>query len=380
MKPGRTYLDWNATAPLRPEAREAMLAALDVVGNPSSVHAEGRRARRIIEDAREQVAALVGARSANVFFTSGATEGNNWVHGQPWRAVFYSGVEHVSVLAPVLASDGEKVSLPVRSDGMIDVEALKQAIVARSAVWQASERPALLTVQAANNETGVIQPLSAVADLARGRPILVACDGVQAAGRLPIKFIGSNLHYLTISSHKLGGPKGVGAVIMQPDAPLAPMLTGGGQERRQRPGTENVAAIAGFGAAAQAAAREVSEAGRTARLRDRLEADVLEAVPGALIVGRSSPRLANTSCISLPSRSAETLVAGFDLAGIAVSAGSACSSGKVSTSHVLEAMGLPPHIVRSAIRISIGPTTTGGDIAAFIAALRNIARRVVQAA
>ena len=375
MKTARTYLDWNATAPLLPEAREAMLRALDLIGNPSSVHAEGRAARRLIEDAREQVAALAGARPQEVIFTSGATEANNTVIRSGWDAVFAAGIEHDSVLAPIRASGARHVSIAVGSDGVT-------AIADCEAMFAAKQVPgrSLVTLQMANNETGVIQPVAALAGIARGQGVHVHTDATQAVGRIAVDFAGLGVDYLSFSSHKLGGPKGVGVLVAREDAPLSPWLTGGGQERRQRAGTENVAAIAGFGAAAAAAQAGLAGYARLAVLRDHLEAEVLRITPAVTIVARDAPRLANTSCIANGRRAAETLVTVLDLAGIAVSAGAACSSGKVAASHVLEAMGLYPAMTRAAIRVSIGPTTTDNDIAAFLAAWENITRQVAKAA
>jgi cysteine desulfurase len=376
----RTYLDWNATAPLRAEARSAMFAALDLVGNPSSVHAEGRAARRLVEDAREKVAALVGAQPREVYFTSGATEANNWVHRRTWRTVFYSRLEHPSVVAPVEAGDGERIAIAARRSGEIDLEALERELAVRASALADAPGQALLTLQTANNETGVVQPLAHAVRLAKAHRVLVASDAVQAPGRIPVEFAGSGLAYLTLSAHKLGGPKGIGAVIARADAPLPPLLTGGGQERRHRAGTENVAAIAGFGAAAAEAMRDLAEAGRVAQLRDRLEQHVLAVARGAIVIGRGAPRLPNTSCLAVEGRSAETVVTALDLAGIAVSAGSACSSGKVAASPVLAAMGLEPGVARSAIRVSIGTSTTEDDIAAFAAAFEAITGRGAKAA
>lgn len=376
----RTYLDWNATAPLRAEARSAMLAALDVVGNPSSVHAEGRAARRLIEDAREKVAELVGAQPREVYFTSGATEANNWVHRRSWRTVFYSRLEHPSVVAPVEAGDGERILIPARRSGEMDLEALERELSTRAPALAEAPGQALLTVQTANNETGVVQPLADAVRLAKAHRVLVATDAVQAPGRIPLEFAGSGLSYLTLSAHKLGGPKGIGAVVARADAPLPPLLIGGGQERRHRAGTENVAAIAGFGAAAAGAMRDLAEAGRIAQLRDRLEQQILTVAPGIVRLGQEAARLPNTSCLALEGRSTETLVAALDLAGIAVSAGSACSSGKVAASPVLAAMGLDAGLARSAIRVSIGPTTTEDEVAAFVAAFESITGRGAKAA
>lgn len=376
----RHYLDWNATAPLRPEARAAMIEALDLVGNPSSVHAEGRRARRIVEDAREKVAHLVGARPAEVVFTSGATEANNWVVGRTWNAVLYSRLEHPSVVAPALASDGQAVELPALASGVIDLGSLAAWLEAHKETLQRAPGGTLLALQAANNETGVVQPVADAVALAATYGVLVHVDAVQAVGRLPTDFAASKSSFLAISGHKLGGPKGIGALVVRSGAPLPPRVIGGGQERGMRAGTENVAAIAGFGAAAAAAAGEIGYFAALGGLRDRIEAGVIQASPGAVVIAQDSERLPNTTCLALPGRTAETLVAAFDLTGVAVSAGAACSSGKVQASPVLAAMGLSRDIARGAIRISIGPATTVEDIDAFVAAWVRITRRAAQAA
>lgn len=373
----RTYLDWNASAPLRPEALDAMRRALDVTGNPSSVHREGRAARRLIEDAREQIAALAGARPAEVIFTSGATEANNAVIRSSWGTIFAAGIEHDSVLAPIVDTGAQLVAMPVGTNGVVDLAGLAADFAAHAAVASIAR---LATLQAANNETGVLQPVAGLAELARKHRIRVHSDATQVVGRVPVSFASLDIDYLTLSSHKIGGPKGAGALIVRAGAPLMPWQTGGGQERRQRAGTENPAAIAGFGAAAAAVKAELGSYERVASLRDRLEDEVLRFAPDATIIGRDATRLANTSCFALGRRSAETLVTALDLAGVAVSAGAACSSGKVAASHVLSAMGLAPEITGSAIRVSIGPTTTEHDIAAFIAAWANLTRGVAQAA
>ncbi|MCL4764766.1 MAG: cysteine desulfurase [Hyphomicrobiaceae bacterium] len=365
----RTYLDHNATAPLRPEARAAMLAALDAAGNPSSVHAEGRRARQIVEDARERVAELVGARPAQVVFTSGATEANAWVLRAGWDVVMAGGIEHESVLAPARSSGAELIELPTGDIGSIAPAAVGAALE-RGAV---GSRRALLALQLANNETGVVQPVAEAAALARARGVPVHTDAVQAAGRLTIDFPGLGADTLSLSAHKLGGPKGCGALVLRDGLELAPLIAGGGQERRRRAGTENVAGIAGFGAAAAAARQDLARMSGVAALRDRLEREALAAAPGALVIGAGAQRLCNTTCLALPGVAAETMVIMLDLAGIAVSAGAACSSGKVGASAVLAAMGLPAEIARSAIRVSLGWCTSAKDIDAFLAAWAAIA-------
>jgi cysteine desulfurase len=367
MKQPRTYLDWNASAPLRREARAAMLTALGYDGNASSVHAEGRRARGLIEDARERVAALVGAKPSEVVFTSGATEANNWVMQAEWDTIFLSGIEHDSVLAPARASGARLIEMPVRSNGVVASEA-----IAEHAPGSIANGRALLTLQMANNETGVLQPVADMAALAREHGLVTHTDATQAAGRVPINFSALGVDLLSLSSHKLGGPKGVGALIVREGARLAPFMLGGGQERRRRAGTEPVAAISGFGAAASAAAADLARTHDMAALRDHMEQSLKRLAPAAVIIGTDAPRLANTTCIAWPGKLAETLVIQLDLAGIAISAGAACSSGKVGTSHVLSAMGLPDAMARSAIRVSLGFETSRRDISRLVSAWRAI--------
>jgi cysteine desulfurase len=365
----RTYLDWNATAPLRREAQAAMLAALDVVGNPSSPHAEGRRARAIVEDAREQVAALLGARASEVVFTSGGTEANNAVLAAGWDKILLAGIEHDSVLTPARNSRARLVDLPVDHDGVVVGEKLSRALAS------ASQGPALLTLQLANNETGVLQPVAGVAAEAKQHGLAVHTDAVQAAGRVPIDVASLGIDYLTVSAHKLGGPQGTGALVIRGRGALSPLISGGGQERRRRAGTENVAAIAGFGAAAQAARRDLAQMARVGGLQAWLESQVRSITPEAIIIAERAARLPNTTDLALPGASAETLVIQFDLAGIAVSAGAACASGKVGASHVLAAMGLPAELAGAAIRISLGHGSTQGDVARFLDAWTDLAAK-----
>ncbi len=307
----RVYLDWNATAPLRPEARAAMIVAFDLVGNPSSVHHEGRTARRLIEEARERVAALVGAEPRNVVFTSGGTEANTMA------------------LSPAL----------------------------------------LVSIMAANNETGVIQPVGAAAALIHAAGGMLHVDAVQATGRIPFDIGSSGADLITVSAHKLGGPQGVGALIKR-SATLhlaEPLLRGGGQERGARAGTENVAGIAGFGAAAASAmVTMAADCERLRSLRDRLEAGF--AGGPTVVFGRNAERLPNTSLFAAPGLRAETALINLDLMGFAVSSGSACSSGKVAASHVLAAMGVPGDLSAGAIRLSIGPATRENEIDLFLKA------------
>ena len=357
---GLIYLDYNATAPLRPEARAAMLVALEQAGNPSSVHRFGREARRILEDARAQVAALAGTAPAQIVFTAGATEANALaLTGLGRRRVLTSAVEHDSVLAWAGAR------IPVDGDGRVDLDALDRMLAAKA-------EPAIVSIMAVNNETGVIQPVAEAAAIARRHGALVHCDAVQAAGRIALPTVGAGIDALSLSAHKLGGPQGVGALVLRDGLPLAPLLRGGAQEGRRRAGTENVAGIAGFGAAAAAIAGRAGQPELVA-LRDALETRLMAA--GGVIVGAGAARVANTCCVAMPGVAAETQVAALDLAGIAVSAGSACSSGKVRRSHVLEAMGLPLHVAESAIRISLGATTDAAAIDRCAAAWAGLAQR-----
>ena len=370
----RTYLDWNATAPLRPQAREAMVAAFDLLGNPSSVHAEGRAARRLIDEARRPVAALVGAEPTDMVFTSGGTEANAMALC-PTRgadALVVSAIEHPSVLAGGRFPSEKVIPVPVGPDGIVELAALERQLAALAQ----EGRRALVSLMHANNETGVVQPVAAAAAIVHAAGGRLHVDAVQTAGRIPcdIKALGADL--LTLSGHKLGGLKGVGALVRASAAVdwPAPLIRGGGQERGTRAGTENVAAIAGFGAAAAAAAQDLAaEERRLAALRDRLETELTAAFPQTVVFGRGAARLPNTTLFALPGVKAETAVIGLDLAGVAVSSGAACSSGKVAASHVLAAMGVPAPLARGAVRVSLGYATQEADIARFLAAWRTLA-------
>jgi cysteine desulfurase len=371
----RTYLDWNATAPLRMEARAAMIAALDELGNPSSVHHEGRTARSLMERAREQVAALFGAEPRNVIFTSGGTEANMMAlspaletseHKCGFERLMISAVEHASVRAGGGFRPHQVEEIPVTGDGIVDITALAR----RLADFQRQGlRPPLVSIMAANNETGVIQPIEAAAALVHAAGGLLHVDAVQVAGRIPFDIGGSGADLVTVSAHKLGGPQGIGALIKRA-ANLhmpEPLVRGGGQERGARAGTENVAGIAGFGAAAASAAATMKLYGERMRaLRDYLEAG-LDRSP-TVVFGRHAGRLPNTSLFAAPGMRAETSIINLDLAGFAVSSGSACSSGKVTASHVLAAMGVPNELSAGAIRLSIGPSTSENDIDLFLKA------------
>ncbi|MGB7076656.1 MAG: cysteine desulfurase family protein [Xanthobacteraceae bacterium] len=372
----RSYFDWNATAPLRPEARTALAEAAQLPGNPSSVHAEGRAARHAVEAAREQVAALVGAQPGDVFFTSSGTEANMLAltpaievdaGNGPRTRLLISAIEHVSVRAGGRFPHEAIEELPVGADGRLELAALKTAV--------ARCPRALVSVMLANNETGVIQPVAEAAAIVHAADGLLHVDAVQAAGRIECDIAALGADLMTLSAHKIGAPKGVGALIRRgEDIRLAePLIRGGGQERGVRAGTENVAGIAAFGAAA-AAARDLREidAERMLGLRARLEAGLRDVLPTAVIFGAQSERLPNTTLFAGPGMKAETAVIAFDLEGIAVSSGAACSSGKVQPSHVLAAMGVPPEL-RGAVRLSLGWSTTEADIERFQNAWRKLA-------
>jgi cysteine desulfurase len=355
------YLDHNATSPLRPAAFDAMAEALKAGGNPSSVHKIGRAARARIDVARRQVAALAGALPAEVVFTSGGTEANALaLKGASRRRVLASAIEHDSVLKA-----GSCEIIPVDGNGVVDLAALERMLAG-------SKEPALVSVMFANNETGVLQPMAEVARLALKAGALVHCDAVQAAGKASVDMHGLGVDYLSLSAHKLGGPTGVGALIVRAGAPLETDRRGGGQESNRRAGTENVGGIAGFGAVAEAGSNGLD----VAKLRERLEAELRKIAPLAVVYGASVPRLPNTTCISMPGVKAETQVMALDLAGVCVSAGAACSSGKVSRSAVLTAMGVDPSEAETALRISSGWNTVSEDIDCLIAAWRGLYTRV----
>ena len=347
----RTYLDYNATAPLRAEAREALVAALDI-GNPSSVHEEGRKARALVETARADVAALVSAPAETVIFTSGGTEACNLALGLRQapageiKRLLVSAIEHSAVLAAAEESVLPVELLPVTADGVVDMAALDAALQ--------DETPALVCVMLANNETGTIQPIAEIAAKTRAHGSLLFCDAVQAAGKMPIDIFALGVDALSLSGHKLGAPMGIGALVTRPAVVVPPQLLGGGQELGRRAGSENISGIAAFAAAAKAAMRDLNDFANLAELRDDMEAALLAVQPQTEIFGKHADRLANTSCFALGGLNSETLVMALDLAGLAVSAGSACSSGKVSRSHVLAAMGAETHISKGVLRVSLG--------------------------
>ncbi|MGO4571786.1 cysteine desulfurase family protein [Microvirga sp. 2TAF3] len=373
----RIYLDYNATSPLRPEVADVVARALELPGNASSVHAEGRAARAEIEKARDKVARLVGAKAKNVIFTSGGTEASNMVLSPSLRRLGESGpsrllvgaTEHPCVLNghrfPVEAVE----IVPVDADGTIDLAWLK------SRLELVGEERILVSVQLANNETGVLQPVAEIARLVHERGGLVHTDAVQAAGKLAIDMAQLGIDVLTLSAHKIGGPKGIGAVVLASDQlEIADrLIRGGGQEKGYRAGTENVAAIAGFGAAAEIAlATMAEEAARVEALRDEAEAHLRRIAPDAVIVSAEAQRLPNTFAFAIRGLKAETALIAFDLAGVALSSGSACSSGKVKRSHVLDAMGVEPALAEGVLRVSLGWKTAKEDVIRFAEACEKV--------
>lgn len=381
MRQGRVYLDHNATAPLRPAARDAALACLDGPGNPSSVHAEGRAARATVERARGQVARLVGAESRNVVFTSGATEAlalalqpDMELNGKPRHCdvLLASAVEHPAVLRGHRFPGVETIA--VTPGGQLDLDALETALKAHSIAG----RRALVALMAANNETGVIQPIAEAVRIARAYDAVVLCDGVQAAGRIALDITALGADFLCLSAHKLGGLQGAGALVSARSGHRLPALfAGGGQERGRRGGTENVPAIAAFGAAAHAAHHALeTESARLCAMRDRLESGILSRVEGAHIIGQGAARLANTTLVAFEDVRAETLVIALDLAHISVSAGSACSSGKVGASHVLAAMGVDAAYAGGAIRLSLGWSSAEADVDLAVSTFAEVVPRV----
>jgi cysteine desulfurase len=383
----RIYLDWNATAPLRPQARAAAAETLVVCGNPSSVHAEGRAVRRRIEEARESVAALVGAEPRNVVFTSGGTEANMMAlspfmgtgpEAQPRDCLVTSAIEHPSVLAGGRFPRGAVEIVPVMADGRIDLPALGRLLLE---LGRKGLRRPLVSVMLANNETGVVQPVEQAAALAHAAGALLHVDAVQGAGRIScdINELGADL--LTLSGHKIGGPKGAGALIKRDQALhfTDPLIKGGGQERGARAGTENVACIVGFGAAAAVVRpARAQESACMAALRDRLEAGLKARMPAAVVFGEEAERLPNTTLFAVPGIKAETAVIALDLDGIAVSSGAACSSGKVQPSHVLAAMGVARPLSQGAIRVSLGPTTTESEVDRFLDAWIRLSKALLK--
>ncbi len=375
------YLDYNATAPVKPQVSKAIAEALAMTGNPSSVHQFGRAARDAVEEARDQVAKMIGASAAEIVFTAGGTEANNTaLTGAGRKRLIVSEIEHPSILraAESLASDRsgssgnsgsdgggeyELIMLPVDSEGIVSIETLDQALGANA-------DDALVSIMLANNETGVIQPVAELAGLARARGALVHCDAVQAPGRIAFDVSTLGVDMLSLSAHKFGGSKGVGALYLRAGVDLQALVIGGGQERGHRAGTENVVGIVGFGVAAHLAGEDLQRAPHLATLRDTLEQRLREIDPTVRVFGGGAERLPNTSCLSMPGVQSEMQVMGLDLAGVAISAGSACSSGKVEPSHVLRALGAPDAETGCAIRISLGWASGEADVEKLVSAWR----------
>jgi cysteine desulfurase len=377
--PSRVYLDWNATTPLRAEARAAMLTAYELIGNPSSVHAEGREARRLVEDARSALGTAVGAQPRNVVFTSAGTEANalalspglRGLSGRPVERLLVSAVEHASVLAGGRFPAASVGQIRVTRSGVLDLDYLKGLL--------SDGPPALVSIMAANNETGAIQPVAEAAHIVHEAGGLIHVDAIQVLGKIAFNINAVSADLATFSAHKIGGPKGVGALaVAEGIAGLEPILRGGGQELGRRAGTENVAGIAGFGAAVKVAIQALPEdAERMATLRDRLE-NGIRAITGATVFSDDVKRLPNTVLFTAPGLKAETAVIGFDLEGIAVSSGSACSSGKVQPSHVLSAMGFDPAIAQGAVRLSLGWSTEPEDINRTLEAWRKLGNTLLR--
>jgi cysteine desulfurase len=372
--PPRVYLDWNATAPLRPEARAAMEGAWDLAGNPSSVHAEGRAARRLVEEARAAIAGAVGAQPRHVIFTSGGTEANALAltpglqrgSGVPVERLLVSAIEHASVLSGGRFAAEAIARIGATPSGVLDLDHLRSLL--------AGGPPALVSIMLANNETGALQPVAQAAAMVHAAGGLLHVDAIQAFGKILFDINALNADLMTVSGHKVGGPKGTGALVLAEGLiGVEPLLRGGGQESGRRAGTENVAGMAGFGAAVTAAMAALADDGvRLESLRSRLEHG-LRQTPEAIVFSGDVPRLPNTTLFTVPGLKAETAVIGLDLEGIAVSSGSACSSGKVQPSHVLEAMGFGLEIAQGAVRLSLGWNTSTADIDRCLEAWRKLA-------
>lgn len=362
----KIYLDYNATCPIRAEAVDAMVSALQNIGNASSLHFYGRGARKAVEDARAHVAALVGVRSAQVIFNGGATEGNNTIlSGYRDKVVFIGATEHPSVTEAA----GHAQQIPVTHDGLINLDALDAMLDAQT--------PALISVQLVNSETGVIQPVAEIAARAKAKGAMVHCDAVQAAGRIAIDFNALGVDYLTLSAHKFGGPQGIGALIFREGLQMPKFMHGGGQEKRQRAGTENVAAIAGFGVAANIAREKLNDLhAHTLSLQTKLEDGLRQIANDIEIVSGNAERVSNTTAVIVPGAPAETMLMGMDLEGVAISSGSACSSGTFKPSHVLTNMGYSDDEARSALRFSSGYATTLAEIDDALAAFARVLNRI----
>lgn len=379
MAKATAYLDYNASAPLLMGARRAMESAMDCDANPSSVHRAGKAARRLVEDARRQVADLVGASAEHVVFTSGATEAATTLLTPHWRMgrapmtcshLYVLASDHPCLLSGGRFPEGKVTRLPVTTDGLADLDAMRRALEEHDTETGLP----LVALHAANNETGVLQPLDAIRALVVDAGGLLVVDAVQAAGRVSIDIANGYADFVILSAHKLGGPRGVGAYVARAGLVMPePLVRGGGQERGHRAGTENVTGIAGFGAAAEDARAGLSSMADVAALRDGFEAQIAAILPAVVIHGQGAPRIANTSFVSLPGLKAETAQIALDLEGLQVSAGSACSSGKVGPSHVLEAMGADAGL--GALRVSIGRATTRDELERLVETLKVLLAR-----
>jgi cysteine desulfurase len=373
----RIYLDFNATTPVRPEVAEEMMACLvGPAGNPSSLHSFGREARSLREIARERVSSALGTTPESVVFTSGGTEADNlalrgFLRTRPGAHLVTVATEHEAVLhtAESLRDEGARITvLGVDSCGRVDPARLREAITAETV---------LVSIMAANNETGVLADLDALGAVCREKRVPFHTDAVQCFGKAPFRFDRLPVDLASVSAHKIGGPKGIGALVLREGLSIPPMQTGGGQERRQRPGTENLPGLVGFGRAAELAAAELAaEADRLAGLRDRLEEGLREGFPRVRINGQDAPRLPNTSNASFPGLDGESMLIALDLEGVAVSTGAACQAGAAEPSHVLQAMGLSPEEAGGSLRFSLGNASTESDIREVLEILPRITSRL----
>ena len=369
----RLYFDYNATAPMLAEAKAAVAAGMEVAGNPSAQHGDGRAASALVSAAREAVGLAMGVCAQDIVFTSGGTEGNNMAVFSAWQAgcrkMLFSSADHPASYRAAEQWGCPHDFIPVDANGVTDLAWLKT----RLENWDEADGQVFVSVAAANSETGVLQPIEAIADLVADAGGLLLVDAVQALGKIPMSF---QADYLVTSAHKIGGPKGVGAIYIAPDAPVSSLLCGGGQERRRRAGTINAAGIAGFGAAAKLA----GELSHIAPLRGKLEQSLKAMEPDLVIFGQGAQRLPNTSFFAVPDASSMTLMMGLDLAGISVSTGTACSSGKVGQSRFIEAMGREADAPKGALRVSLGPAATQDDIDAFLKAWAKLRRKTEEVA
>jgi cysteine desulfurase len=374
-QPRHIYLDYNATAPVKPAVADVVAQALLTGGNPSSVHSSGRTARMVVEKAREQVANLVGATVGDVIFTSGGTEANNLclrTFDKAGRKLLVSAIEHPSVMETAVELDA--TIIPVDQNGLVQVDALEALLKA-----EGEGQPVLVSIMTANNETGVVQPIKELAEAAHQSGALFHTDAVQAVGKIPFDMKDLAADLVTISAHKIAGPAGSGALITSAAVgKMKGVQTGGGQEKGLRPGTENLSGIAGFGKAAELATEDLQLGAEIAAMRDDLERQIMKFAPKTTVFGAETTRVGNTSCIAMPNVDSEVQVMTLDLDGIAVSAGAACSSGKVAASPVLLAMGAPEAVASSAIRVSLGWGTVKEDIDKFVAAWTDLYERLGQ--